>query len=64
VLSFSLTAVVIVLVAVNAPLRAQRALRRAAEWDTDRLDVVPRPTRSTGVDAADAAEAPRNGVNA
>lgn len=42
VLSFGLTAVVIVLVAVNAPTRAQRLLAPAHVWDTDALDVVPR----------------------
>ncbi|QPP07807.1 MFS transporter [Streptomyces bathyalis] len=42
VLSFALTAVVIVLVAVNAPLRAQRALAPAHVWETDALDVIPR----------------------
>lgn len=42
VLSFGLTAVVIVLVAVNAPLRAQRLLAPAHAWDTDALDVIPR----------------------
>jgi SHS family sialic acid transporter-like MFS transporter len=44
VLSFALTGVVIVLVAVNAPLRAQLALRPDAVRETDRLDVVPRPS--------------------
>jgi MFS transporter, SHS family, sialic acid transporter len=42
VLSFGLTAVVIVLVAVNAPMRAQRLLAPAHVWDTDALDVIPR----------------------
>ncbi|OEU90734.1 sialic acid transporter [Streptomyces abyssalis] len=41
VLSFGLTAVVIVLVAVNAPLRAQRLVAPGHVWDTDALDVVP-----------------------
>ena len=53
VLSFSLTAVVIVLVAINAPMRAQKLLRPTHVWDTDSLDIVrrrpttapaPRPT--------------------
>jgi SHS family sialic acid transporter-like MFS transporter len=48
VLSFGLTAVVIVLVAVNAPLRAQRRLAPAHVWDTDALDVVPRPVPDGG----------------
>ncbi|NLU75966.1 MFS transporter [Streptomyces sp. HNM0575] len=48
VLSFALTTVVIVLVAVNAPMRAQRLLAPAHVWETDALDVIPR------VPAADA----------
>jgi SHS family sialic acid transporter-like MFS transporter len=46
VLSFGLTAVVIVLVAVNAPRQAQKLVRPAQLWDTDALDVIPRPTTS------------------
>jgi SHS family sialic acid transporter-like MFS transporter len=47
VLSFALTSVVIVLVAVNAPLLAQRVVRPEAVWTTDRLDVIPRPAPAT-----------------
>lgn len=55
VLSFGLTAVVIVLVAVNAPLRAQRALAPAHVWETDALDVIPRaPAPAPGAGAAQA----------
>lgn len=43
VLSFGLTAVVIVLLAVNAPLRAQRLLRPAHVWASDSTDRVPAP---------------------
>ena len=48
VLSFGLTAVVIVLVAVNAPLRAQRLLGPAYVWETDALDVIPREPAPPG----------------
>ena len=43
VLSFGLTAVVIVLVGVNAPLQAQRLVRPAAVRESDATDRVPEP---------------------
>ncbi|OMH36979.1 MFS transporter [Tersicoccus sp. Bi-70] len=47
VLSFGLTAVVIVLLAVNAPLRAQQAIRPAHVWPSDSQDVVPKVVQTT-----------------
>jgi SHS family sialic acid transporter-like MFS transporter len=44
VLSFGLTAVVIVLLAVNAPMRAQKAVHAQHVWPTDSSDRVPQPT--------------------
>lgn len=59
VLSFGLTAVVIVLVAVNAPLRAQRLLAPGHVWETDALDVIPRvPAPPPGSGAPGAPGAP------
>jgi SHS family sialic acid transporter-like MFS transporter len=43
VLSFGLTAVTIILIAVNAPMRAQKAVRPADVWPTDSTDRVPPP---------------------
>lgn len=44
VLSFGLTAVVIVLLAINAPMRAQKTLRPQHVWPTDSTDRVPQVT--------------------
>ncbi len=64
VLSFSLTAVVIVLVAVNAPMRAQRLLRPSHVWETDALDVVPRPTTTpAGTPTPPATPTPTSGTH-
>lgn len=41
VLSFGLTAVVIVLIAVNAPLRVQRLVKPRYEWPTDSTESMP-----------------------
>ncbi len=41
VLSFGLTAVVIVLLIINAPLRAQQLIRPRQVWDTDHTDAMP-----------------------
>ena len=41
VLSFSLTAIVIVLMAINLPYRMQRGLRPRAVWETDSQDWMP-----------------------
>jgi SHS family sialic acid transporter-like MFS transporter len=41
VLSFGLTAVVIVLLAVNAPRLAQKVLRPDALWESDAHDRIP-----------------------
>lgn len=53
VLSFSLTAVVIVLMAINAPYRVQKAIHPEHVWPSDSIDRVPDAERQT--DAADAA---------
>jgi MFS transporter, SHS family, sialic acid transporter len=64
VLSFALTAVVIVLVAVNAPMRVQRFLAPAHVWDTDSLDVIPRVPATTTATATAASDAGREGMSA
>lgn len=41
VLSFGLTAVVIVLIGVNAPLRVQRLIKPRDVWPTDSTESMP-----------------------
>lgn len=41
VLSFGLTAVVIVLLAINAPMRFQRLIKPDHVWESDRVDALP-----------------------
>ncbi|KAA0021607.1 MFS transporter [Antrihabitans cavernicola] len=43
VLSFGLTAVVIVLIAINAPMRAQKLLQSKHVWTSDSTDRIPQP---------------------
>lgn len=49
VLSFGLTAVVIVLLAINAPYRAQKLIRPQHVWPSDSQDVIPMATTSRPV---------------